>query len=300
MIVSMLVPQHILSAVPLGEYLVRQSTSGSFELHYPAQLQRMAQEIEKLLEASAPDIARQLGVESIKPIRVFLAADDGTYRMLNRGLIPEWGAAFSDLGAQVLGINVDMVLRSPRPLTVVVRHELSHLLFSQRVGPVRAPVWFIEGLAMVQANEWSFSDEWRLMTLAGRRDLPYLETLSGQFPRPSNEASIAYGISYLAVEELLRGRPDAIMTLTAFLRDTGDFDRAFMSTFGQTVYDFASRLYVSVDRRYRTPGVILNATPYWLALAILFVGVYAIKRVQTRRKLEQWEEDEERRSRFWY
>lgn len=299
-IASVLVPRQALSADTLNGYQLLQSKSGSFVIYYPPRLLKMAEEIEKLLEESTADIAGQLGIENVKPIRVYLASGETTYRMLHQGRIPEWGAAFSDLNTQVLGINVDLVLRSPRPLAVVIRHELSHLLFSQRVGTVPVPTWFMEGLAMIQAHEWSFSDEWGLMTMAGRRDLPYLEQLNGPFPGPADKASLAYGLSYLAVEELLRDRPDALMTLTSFIRDTGDFNGAFLSTFGETPYDFASKLYVSIYKRYKTPGVILNATPYWLGLALLFVAVYAIKRVRTRRTLERWEEDEARRSRFWY
>ena len=295
-----LISQRAFPADAPDAYRLLQSKSGSFDIYYPPHLLRMAEEIEGLLEDSAAEIARELGVERIAPIRVYCASGEAAYRALHGSGIPEWSAAFSDLNTQVLGINVDLVLRSPRPLTIVVRHELSHLLFAQRVGPVPVPTWFLEGLAMKQAHEWSFADEWHLMTMAGRRDLPYLEELSGPFPGPAEKASLSYGLSYLAVDELLRERPDALMTLTAFVRDTGDFNGAFLSTFGQTTYDFASRMYVSVSRRYRTPGVILNATPYWLGLALLFVTVFIIKRVRTRRTLERWEADEARRSRFWY
>jgi len=260
----------------------------------------MAEEVEKLLEESAAEMAGRLGLEKIATIRVYLASGEEMYRILHEGKIPDWGAAFSELASQTLGINVDLVLRSPRPLTIVVRHELSHLLLAQRVGNAPVPTWFMEGLAMIEAHEWTFSDEWHFMTMIGRRNLPYLEQLNGPFPGPADEASLYYGLSYVAVEELLRDRPDALMTLTAFLRDTGDFNGAFMSTFGQTPYDFGSRLYVATYKKYKTPGVILNAAPYWLGFALLFVAVYAVKRVRTRRTLERWEEDEARRSRFLY
>jgi hypothetical protein len=281
-------------------YQVLKSSDGAFIVLYPPSLERMAREIEKLLEESARGIAGELGLEKIGTIRVILASDTKTYRMLHGGKVPEWGIAFSSLEDQVLGIDVDLVVRNPRPFSIVVRHELSHLLLSQRVEGAQVPTWFMEGLAMRQAGEWGFSDEWRLMTMAARRTLPYLEELRGAFPPSAEAAALDYGLSYLAVDELLRDRPGALMTLTAFIRDTRDFESAFKSTFGMSTYDFAGKLYVEIDRRYKVPGTILNATPYWLGLALLFVAVYVAKRVRTRRKLRRWDEEEARERRFLY
>ena len=295
-----LVPRAGAAEDALKGYQVLKSSDGTFILLYPPHLERMAREIDKLLEESERGIAGELGLEKIGTIKVILASDTKTYRMLHQGKVPEWGIAFSSLEDQVLGINVDLVVRNPRPFSIVVRHELSHLLLSQRVEGAPVPTWFMEGLAMRQAGEWGFSDEWRLMTMAARRSLPYLEELRGAFPPSADEAALDYGLSYLAVDELLRDRPGALMTLTAFIRDTRDFESAFKSTFGISTYDFAGKLYVEIDRRYKVPGTILNATPYWLALALLFVGVYVAKRVRTRRKLERWEEEEARERRFLY
>jgi len=284
----------------LKDYQVLRSESGSFVIFYPPNLVRMSKEIDKLLEESAGGIARDLGLETIGTIKVILASGAKTYGLLHRGRVPEWGIAFSDLEARVLGINVDLVVRNPRPFSTVIRHELSHLLLAQRVRGAAVPTWFMEGLAMMEAGEWTFSDEWRLMTLTGRRDLPYLEALKGPFPQAADEAALCYGVSYLAVEELLRASPGALMTLTAFIRDSGDFESAFASTFGKSTYDFGGKLYVEIDRRYRRAGTILNASPYWLGAALLFVAVYTVKHVRSRRKLERWEEEEANERRIWY
>jgi hypothetical protein len=282
----------------LEGYQVIKSPDGMFVVFYPPRFEKTAREVEKLIGESAEKIAGELGLEKATPIKVILASDAKTYAPLHGGKIPEWGIAFSDVDEQVLGINVDLVARSPRSFSTVVRHELSHLLLAQRVHGARLPTWFMEGLAMMQAGEWDLSDEWRLMTMAAGRDVPYLEELRGPFPRSASRASLYYGLSYLAVEDLFRDRPGALMTLTAFIRDTGDFESAFASTFGMSTYDFAGRLYVEIDRRYKVPGTILNASPYWLGAAFFFVAVYSVKRVRNRRKLERWEEEEARENRF--
>ena len=85
-------------------------------------------------------------------------------------------------------------------------------------------------------------------------------------------------------------RPAALMTLTAFIRDSGDFESAFVSTFGISTYDFAGKLYVEIDRRYKTAGNDPQRRSVLARrLALLFVAVYLVKRVRSRRKLERWE-----------
>ena len=277
--------------VPLG-YQILKAGSGSFIIFYPPQFAKMARETGALLDESSGKISRELGLESIDPIRVIIASDMKAFELLHGGAIPEWGIAFADVDSRVLGINVDLVVRNPGDFPAVLRHELSHLLLAQRVGGVPVPTWFMEGLALMQAGEWDFSDEWAFMTSAGRKDIPYLEELRGPFPRSANRAALAYGMSYFAVRKLIGERPGSLVTLTAFIRDSGDFESGFESTFGQTAYDFAGKLYVEIDRRYKAAGTILNAAPYWTAAALVFVAVYLVKRARSRRKLERWEADE--------
>jgi hypothetical protein len=286
-------------SVPLG-YQVLRSASGSFIIFYPPHLAKMARETGTLLEESSGTIARELGLESVEPIRVVIASDAKAYGLLHGGAIPEWGIAFSNIETRVLGISADLVGRAPREFSSVVRHELSHLLLVQRVGGAPMPTWFMEGLAMMQSGEWDLADEWRFMIMAGRGELPYLEELKGPFPRSADKAALAYGMSYFAVRKLLGDRPASLATLTAFIRDSGDFESGFESAFGQTVYDFAGKVYVDVDRRYRTPGAILNATPYWAGAALLCVAVFLMKRARNRRRLERWEEEEAGGRRIWY
>ncbi len=286
-------------SVPIG-YQVLKAGSGSFIIFYPPRFAKLAREAGSLLEESSGEIARELGLESIEPVKVIIASDMKAFELLHGGAIPEWGIAFADVENRVLGINVDLVAREPRNFPVVVRHELSHLLLAQRVGGAPLPTWFMEGLAMMQSGEWDLSDEWTFMTTAGRRDLPYLEELKGPFPRSAGRAALSYGMSYFAVRKLLGDRPGSLATLTAFIRDSGDFESGFESAFGQTAYDFAGKLYVEVDRRYKTAGTILNAAPYWAGASLLFVAVYLVKRARSRRKLERWEEEDAGERRIWY
>jgi len=271
---------------------------GLFRIRHPEGMERMAETVRRLLEESAGDIAFELGLNEIDTIIVYLARGDEDYEELHGAVLPEWSSAFSDPLAQVMGINAEAVLRAPRPVRTVIRHELSHLLLAQRVEGVRCPSWFMEGLAMMQSREWTFSDHWGLMNSVWKKNIPYLEDLEGPFPRKDSEASLAYRISYAAVEELLAERKGALVTLTAFTRDLGDFDRAFLLTFGESVDHYSARFHVMITGRYRTIGTFVQSMPYWSGAAVLFLIAYTVKRIKNRRRLRQWETDDTDAPRF--
>lgn len=274
-----------------AERIVR-SSCGAFILRYPARIDAMAGMVETFLCESAGAIASSLGLDTIDTITVLIAPDIEGYRQLHGGRLPDWSAAYSDIRAQMLGLNSRAVFEMRRPIRTVIRHELSHLLCAQRVGGVRCPTWFLEGLAMRQSGEWGFADEWRLARRVVRTEIPYLEDLAGRFPTDADDAAFAYGISYIAVQELLRERPDDLVTIMAFIDELGDFDEAFATTFGESPEHFDGRLHIIVHKRYRNIGTLIQTTPYWSFLTLLFLSAFAIRRYRNRRRLAEWERRE--------
>ncbi len=275
-------------AAPDG-YVTRTFSVYGFTIHYPVRLEAMAEKVENILAASVPDVAGDIGLETIQPIDVYLAPDEGAFRKLHRGIVPEWGSAYSVPAARKMVIDAAAVLRAPRPLEVVIRHELSHLLLEQRVGGVRCPTWFVEGLAMVQSHEWTFTDQWNLVTSVANGRVPMLEDLEEPFPLSAEKASLAYRVSFIAVEELLRERPGELITFTSFIRELGSFDDAFRMTFGHPPEDFSERLHAVIIKRYRTAGRLIHSAPYWLPIGLLFILAYVLKRIRNRRTLKRWE-----------
>lgn len=273
----------------LGSERTARSSCGPFIMRYPADFTAMAGTVEKFLCESTGTVANSLGLESVDTITVLIAPDAEGYRRLHGGRLHEWSTAFSDIRSQFLGINSRAVVRMRRPVRTVIRHELSHLLFTQRVRGVRCPTWFLEGLAVMQSGDWGFDDQWRLVSQIVRKEVPYLEDLAGQFPQGADDAAFAYGISYIAVQELLRERPEDLVTLTAFIRDLGDFNEAFATTFGESTDHFDGRLHSILGKRYRNIGVMMQTAPYWLIVTVLFLLAFASRKYRNRRRLEKWE-----------
>ncbi len=277
---------------PLEGYRRMDLPCGPFVVYHDEGREEIASEIGRIVCGSAGEIAALLGLGSAGRVRIVIASSSGSFSALHGGRLPEWGEAFSDPSRMLIGIDASRVLRGERPLAEVVKHELSHIFLAQRTGGASCPFWFAEGLAMRQSGEWTLGMQWRLAVSAWRRDMPDLNELQGPFPRSSERAAMAYLLSYYAVDRLIGQRPERLATLTAFISKTGDFDRAFLLTYGETAGEFSDRVTADLESRYRKPAVLINASPYWLSLSAFFLLVYILKRRRSRKKIESWESEE--------
>lgn len=276
----------------LDGYYARSAECGTYIIYYADRGERLAAEIEKMACRSAGEIAAGIGLEDISPVAIIIAPDTPSFRRLHGGQLPEWGEAFGDSRRMIIGIDASRVLFSGRPLETVVRHELSHVLLAQRTAGAHCPSWFVEGIAMRQSREWTLRDQWHLALTVWREDMPRLEDLRGRFPKSAGKAAMAYRVSYAAVNELLAGGERDLITFTAFLRDTGDFEKAFTLTFGEMVGEFSGRFAATMRSRYRKTALFLSISPYGLTLSVMFLLAYFIKRSRSRRRIEQWESED--------
>lgn len=273
----------------LEGYYARSASCGTYIIYYGDGGEKLAVAIEKIVCRSAGDIAAGIGLEEVAPVAFIIAPDTPSFRLLHSGRLPEWGEAFGDSRRMIIGLDASRVLLSNRPLKTVILHELSHVFLAQRTAGARCPTWFVEGIAMRQSREWTLGDQWRLALAVARDDMPRLDDLRGRFPKSAGKAAIAYRVSFAAVDELIGGEERDLVTFTAFLRDTGDFEKAFTLTFGETVGEFSGRFEAVMRSRYRKTVLFLNISPYGLTLSVLFLLAYLIKRNRSRKRVEEWE-----------
>jgi hypothetical protein len=273
----------------LEGYYARSASCGTYIFYYADGGEKLAVEIDRIVCRSAGGIAAGIGLEEVAPVAFIIAPDTPSFRILHGGRLPEWGEAFGDSRRMIIGLDASRILLSNRPLKTVILHELSHVFLAQRTSGAQCPSWFVEGIAMRQSREWTMGDQWRLALTVARDDVPRLEDLGGRFPKSAGNAATAYRISYAAVNELIGGEERDLVTFTAFLRDTGDFEKAFTLTFGETAGEFSGRFEASMRSRYRKTVLFLNFSPYGLTLSVLFLLAYLIKRNRSRKMVEEWE-----------
>jgi hypothetical protein len=153
-------------------------------------------------------LARELGIENIPPLKLFIYATKGEFFTALPPFSAEWtgGRMFPDYGVILINFapeNMEWGLRA-------TSHELSHAILHSKIrgtiGELSVPHWLDEGLAVYnEMNDHAPDEQFeRVFLLAARRDtLIPLKKLEQRFPEDTSEAQLAYGQSYSAVKFMI-------------------------------------------------------------------------------------------------
>lgn len=181
---------------------------------------------------------------------------------------------------RVIALDLDTAMRR-HPFTLL-RHELSHAMLFQIVGPdgrARVPAWFDEGLARLvertapDATFIAARDRSRALALAARGSVPSLaelarhETWSG---RGAEEVEARYVISAAVVElierELAR---EGVLRLLSLVGAGRPFDEAYAEVSGRSIVALAESLPSSLAGLGPFPAIAVaeSEDPYvrWMA-----------------------------------
>jgi hypothetical protein len=192
-------------------------------------------------EEAVQETAALLGVTEDEPVDFFIYPEQGAfYDALGPGTRENVG------GQANAEIRTLFALIAPNAIddawvSVVVPHELVHLVFDTAVGnPYHFPPrWLNEGLATYQSEGYG-ADYRRDVEAAGRNgELVPLQGLSGQFPTTAERFFLAYAESVSAVDFLIRTHgQDALVSLIRSYADGRTDDEAFLAAIGQDVAAF--------------------------------------------------------------
>jgi len=260
-------------------------------IHFKDSQRRVADRIVEIVEQDLPILAGQLGLdpEMMARIDVELAQDVGTYERQWGIRLPSWGVAFAFSSRQLMLVDVQRATQAWNTLEKVIPHELSHLLLGQRVGAVAMPIWFVEGMAKWQAQEWSVVDSWQLMNSVWGGRSPKLWELATNYPRGEEPARAAYRVSYAAFTDLFDGRYDELPNFLSMLAESGDFDGAFYEFTGTEVQQFAVGFHENMERRYHSRLLVFQTGPLFSIVAVIFLFVGLKYYHYKRKKLKQME-----------
>ena len=262
------------------------------EVHFEQRSERVARRVAEIIERDVDDLAVEIGLERVQPFRVEVVDDMRPYRHALRETLPVWGVAFALLEEQVIVVDVKRATRAYNTLDKVIPHELSHLLFAQRVGPTRFPVWFLEGMAQWQAGEWSLLDNWQLMNAVWSKDTPTLWQIMNQYPAGETRARSAYRVSYAAFTDLFK---DDFTRLPEFLDHaaiTGSFEEAFVHHAGETMEVWMAGFQERLERRYHSRLLVFQTGPLFSIAAVVFMLVALRAWLRKRRRMRELAEEE--------
>lgn len=176
----------------------------------------------------------------------------------------------------------------------VLAHEITHAVVFRILGPSSPllPLWFNEGLAKLESEDYSDADDMIVADAAADGTLIPLPTLAEEFP--AKRDSLAYAESFSAVRFLIsKHGSSAPRRLLHELARTGSFGEAMVSVTGQTPDEFVSAWELSVSRRY---GVLrfarIAGALGGVLMAALAVVAFVIRRKRMREAAIAWEREQ--------
>ena len=237
-------------------------------------------------------IHEELGLSEVTPLKVYLIGDMAAFEAAQGIRLPTWGVAFAFMDNQLMLVDVRRATKTWDGLDHIIPHELSHLLVAQRSAGVLMPLWFIEGLALWQAREWSMLENWRLMEAVWGNRAPMLMQIQGNMPAAENRARDAYRVSYSAITERFDKEIAMVPSFLDELERRGDFATAFESYWDESEVEYSTRFAAALDRKYKSRLLLFQAGPLFSLMSVVFVFIYLRVHWRSRRKLKQMEDDE--------
>lgn len=275
-----------------------------FVFTFPSTWRKWVTPILKNAESDFVEISKGLGHSSKRKLDVKFAAAGKDYQKIQP--FP-WhppsfiaGLAYPNKGVMTLRLQGTDGMAGLRQ---TFRHELSHLLLARAANYKRLPLWFVEGLAMVQSQD--FGDLDRMVLLARTQiggNWPKLSSLKYRFP-PSFEArKVAYAVSTDFLVFLRKQNRDIVPQALALIRKGKPFQAAIAEASGIKWNTLQSRWMSQVKLRYGWVVLLAQEWLLWFFAILLAIWGYFRLRRQRRKQLSQWaeEEDEDDDGGPWY
>lgn len=227
-----------------GRFSWRSLSEGGITLHWYLGDNQWVRSMAQIATAVA---TRSAGTKTFKKADLFLYARDQDFKSSLGAGADQWtgGEAFPEYGVALLFAPPDQTAIDQRSLA----HELTHLVTDSGnpdpFGPL--PSWLDEGLSMAAEGSPEPVFVQALQDGVRSHHLLSLQSISGNFPEDTNEATLAYAESESASRYLLTTYGwDRLNTLIAAFRRGATSDEAFHEAIGMSTREFQRKWEASI------------------------------------------------------
>ena len=281
---------------PLPEGFVTE-THGDTEWVYPASAERIVLELAEMQQDTWDRITSDLGETVDDRLIVRVARDPEEMAVLAPlGRPPPGyavGVAYPRLGTIVLTLSAPESWERP-DMEKVFTHELSHVALYRAVDGHRPPRWFVEGVAIYQANENSLERIRTLWAATIAGNIQPLRELSARFPARPHRVNVAYAqsadmVGFMRNED---GDEAAFHDLIDYLEEGMPFSRAVRTAYGESLPQLEVKWREALRERYTVVPFLLSGSGLWVLASILLVMAWARRRRQHRQRMAEMEAQE--------
>ncbi len=173
------------------------------------------------------------------------------------------------------------------------KHELSHIVFGRVTNFNDMPKWFIEGIAMFQADEWSLDEYQRLMTAAVGGTLYSMSELEDYFPSGHSQTSLAYTQSRNFASWIYKRLGED--KFHEFIKSLGagkPFYESLREASGTSVRELEKQWLETLRLKYSWIPFLSGGSLLWFLISALFVVGYARIISKKRKKMAQMAAEE--------
>ncbi len=256
-----------------------------------------AREIQKTAEEFYPKVTGDLGCSTKRKITIWFYDSQKEFKRVPDAPVQDWAAGYAyPLRARIVIRNPAFSKDRKLNLSHLVKHEITHVIFGLYIGKENlkyVPTWFNEGLAMYEAEQWSYSQYWIMLTGALGNSLFPLYELADEFPLGESQARIAYAQSCSIVTFMVRtyGK-DALKKCVRLMAEGREIDGALAGSIGIDSYWLEKKWLKSIKKRYKWISLVTSWVVLWTFVVLIALLAYLRRRAKNRRIIKQWEEEE--------
>jgi hypothetical protein len=255
-----------------------------------------ARDIQRIAEDFHLKITKDLGYSPEKKIVIWFYESQKEFKLASNAPIQDWAAGYAyPLSARIVIRNPASLKDKKLNLSRLVKHEITHVVFGLYVGRnLRyVPAWFNEGLAMYEAEQWSYGQYWIMLTGALSDSLFPLYELGNEFPVGESQARMAYAQSCSIVNFLVREYgEDSFRECISLLAEGRGIDEALAGAIGIDSYWLEKKWLKSIKKRYKWISLVSSWVVLWTFVVLIALLAYWRRKVRNRRIIKRWEEEE--------
>ena len=256
-----------------------------------------ARDIQNIAEDFYPKVTSDLGYSVEGKITIWFCKSQKEFNRAVNAPIQDWaaGAAYP--------LRLRIAIRDPASgknkkinLNHLVRHEITHVIFGQYVGQnlEYVPRWFNEGLAMYEAEEWTYGQYWTMLTGALSNSLIPLYELAEDFPQRESQARMAYAQSCSIVTFMAKKYgSNSLRECVRLIAEGRGIDEAMAGATGIDTIWLEKKWLKDIKKRYKWISLVSSWVVLWGFVVLIALIAYWRRRVRNRRIIKQWEEEEE-------
>jgi len=265
-----------------------------FVVYYQEDDLQNSKKILNTLQTSYLRLSRELGVELVDTVSVFITPSKKVFRQLVGDNFPQWSDGVATPLRNIIILKSARWMPPETNNNAIAVHELTHIFVNRATHGKPIPRWFNEGLAVYYSGEKGFASGTLVSKALITNSIISLSDIDEVLQFHANKAQLAYQQSYLAVVFLFRNYgKEAVKKILAEVANGISFNQAFIDVLDADVWEFEEQWYQYIKRKYRWHFLVEFENYLWVLALVLFLVGFVLMRRRNKKTIQRWQEEDD-------